>query len=128
MISCAAANEMRWVKPSMATVSPSWTRSRMAACMVASLVMAEGRKTVDERRGQDSRCEDSLPGQAQAGSARIKASAILVYQIGAGGVRQDIGITTTEDEVLGYGGSHRGAGIRIEREQIAHALGGLSGN
>src|SRR4051812_19360216 len=31
MISCPAANGIRWVKPSSATLSPSWTRSRTAS-------------------------------------------------------------------------------------------------
>src|SRR5512146_3506144 len=33
MISCPAAKQMRWVKPSMTTVSPSWTWAAMASCM-----------------------------------------------------------------------------------------------
>src|SRR5688500_15870665 len=36
-ISCPAANEMRWVNPSMATVSPSRTRSAIASRIVATL-------------------------------------------------------------------------------------------
>src|SRR4051794_15454012 len=37
MISCPAANEIRWVNPSIATVSPSWTSSATASCIVATL-------------------------------------------------------------------------------------------
>src|SRR3954470_22340895 len=37
MISCPAANEIRCVKPSMATVSPSWTSSATASCIVVTL-------------------------------------------------------------------------------------------
>src|SRR5574342_216582 len=33
MISCPAAKQIRWVKPSMTTVSPSWTWAAMASCM-----------------------------------------------------------------------------------------------
>src|SRR5215218_9012081 len=36
MISCPAANEIRWVKPSMATVSPSRTTVAMASRIVAT--------------------------------------------------------------------------------------------
>src|SRR5262245_53762276 len=38
MISCPAANEIRWVKPSIATVSPSWTSSATASCIVVTLL------------------------------------------------------------------------------------------
>src|SRR5215203_748425 len=62
MISWPAANEMRWVKPSMATVSPSRTSVAMASRMEATLVAAMGRSarrldlvegTRDGRVGQD---------------------------------------------------------------------------
>jgi hypothetical protein len=39
MISCPAANEMRWVNPSIATVSPSRTSSAIASRIVATLEM-----------------------------------------------------------------------------------------
>src|SRR3954454_4433037 len=38
MISCPAANEIRCVKPSIATVSPSWTSSATASCIVVTLL------------------------------------------------------------------------------------------
>src|SRR6185312_14656976 len=38
MISCPAANEIRCVNPSIATVSPSWTRSATASCIVVTLL------------------------------------------------------------------------------------------
>src|ERR1700751_5363705 len=38
MISCPAANEIRWVNPSIATVSPSWTSSATASCIVVTLL------------------------------------------------------------------------------------------
>src|SRR5512147_3033898 len=37
MISCPAAKQIRWVKPSMTTVSPSWTWAAMASCMETTL-------------------------------------------------------------------------------------------
>src|SRR5512146_1448730 len=37
MISCPAAKQMRWVNPSIATVSPSWTSSRTASAIEATL-------------------------------------------------------------------------------------------
>src|SRR6478672_2500362 len=37
MISCPAAKQMRWVNPSIATVSPSCTNASTASCMVATL-------------------------------------------------------------------------------------------
>src|SRR2546426_2850065 len=37
MISCPAANEMRWVNPSMTTTSPSRTCRATASCMDSSL-------------------------------------------------------------------------------------------
>src|SRR5919197_2249148 len=37
MISCPAAKQMRWVKPSMATVSPSRTRSATASRIEVTL-------------------------------------------------------------------------------------------
>src|SRR6188474_453502 len=37
MISCPAAKQIRWVNPSIATVSPSRTRSATASCIVATL-------------------------------------------------------------------------------------------
>src|SRR5436853_1117987 len=44
MISCPAANEIKCVKPSIATVSPSWTSSATASCIVVTLL--EGIKRV----------------------------------------------------------------------------------
>src|SRR6476469_5794675 len=38
MISCPAANEIKWVNPSIATVSPSWTSSATASCIVVTLL------------------------------------------------------------------------------------------
>src|SRR3954449_12801990 len=38
MISCPAANEIRCVKPSIATVSPSWTSSATASRIVVTLL------------------------------------------------------------------------------------------
>src|SRR6476646_11838333 len=43
MISWPAANEMRCVNPSIATVSPSRTRSAMASCIDATLDVVIGR-------------------------------------------------------------------------------------
>src|SRR5215213_4224977 len=40
MISWPAAKQMRCVKPSIATVSPSWTSSATASCIDATLVIA----------------------------------------------------------------------------------------
>src|SRR5438445_13712948 len=37
MISCPAAKQIRWVNPSMATVSPSRTRSATASCIDTTL-------------------------------------------------------------------------------------------
>src|ERR1041385_2373565 len=38
MISCPAADEIRCVKPSIATVKPSWTSSATASCIVVTLL------------------------------------------------------------------------------------------
>src|SRR5512132_3420946 len=40
MISWPAAKLIRWVKPSIATVSPSRTRSRTASCIEVTLLIA----------------------------------------------------------------------------------------
>src|SRR3954453_10083836 len=42
MISCPAANEIRCVKPSIATVSPSWTSSATASRIVVTLLELTG--------------------------------------------------------------------------------------
>src|SRR4030066_959389 len=39
MISCPAAKQMRCVKPSIATVSPSWTSSATASFIVVTLLL-----------------------------------------------------------------------------------------
>src|SRR4051812_41815512 len=46
MISCPAAKLMRWVNPSMATVSPSRTNSATASCIVVVLSELIGRPSV----------------------------------------------------------------------------------
>src|SRR5918995_6889939 len=43
MISCPAAKQMRWVNPSIATVSPSRTISATASRIVATLLMRTSR-------------------------------------------------------------------------------------
>ena len=50
MISCPAAKQMRWVKPSMATVSPSRTRSAIASRIVATFEAAHPVLIVPPRR------------------------------------------------------------------------------
>src|SRR5690242_14353999 len=42
MISCPAANEIRWVNPSIATVSPSRTRAAIASRIVATFEVVTG--------------------------------------------------------------------------------------
>jgi hypothetical protein len=47
MISWAAANEMRWVKPSIATRSPSWTWAAIASPSGTTLDAADAAEAVD---------------------------------------------------------------------------------
>src|SRR4051812_13918215 len=54
MISCPAANEIRWVNPSIATVSPSRTRAAIASRIVATFEpVTGGDRTVTIRSAGD---------------------------------------------------------------------------
>src|SRR5215208_712122 len=95
MISWPAANEMRWVKPSIATVSRSRTMSRTASAIEATLL-------VDTTSG------------SQAVPVRVRSAGGLDPRNRPGRLRRP------QDRLLGRLAGHVGDGLREDPERGRH--------
>src|SRR3954451_1663530 len=69
MSSCPAATGIRWVKPSRATVSPSWTKSRTASAreVISAWVRMMNARSDGERYHGDVRTQVAIVGGGPAG-------------------------------------------------------------
>src|SRR3954447_2131641 len=112
MISCPAANEIRWVNPSMATVSPSRTIAAIASRIVATFDAVTGRNAAGTTRSAgdlavvqgtgDRRLRskgDPPPGDLpDRVGEQPKSGRHLGFRHGEGGRHPDAGLAAFEDE------------------------------
>src|SRR5688500_20016523 len=117
MISCPAANEMRWVKPSIATVSPSRTRSATASRMEATFETLTAGSIEQPMRGVPSALSWLAGDLAVVHPARCDG-----LQRNPGGVRSNRRDRLAEDPNRGVHVRRRGDERRAEPNDLDPAL------